>query len=136
MGLPLVAECRHVFDRAGIALEPIPGVPTLPKLERLMRLMSAPLVGPAIAFGARRLFNRKPIVFSLLQDLTRGKPTEVDYVNGEIVRLAESVGLAAAANAEVVRLVRELEGRGRGSFCSRAEVIEWFTRLARPPVTP
>ena len=97
--------CRSCGSAAACSTGPgsrsqrIPGVPNLPKLERLMRLMNAPVVGPAIAFGARRLFNRRPIVFSLLQDLQRRKPTEVDYVNGEIVRLAESVGTSAPANA-------------------------------------
>jgi 2-dehydropantoate 2-reductase len=94
-----------------------------------MRRMNAPIVGPAIAFGARRLFNRRPIVFSLQQDLERRKPTEVDYVNGEIVRLAGSVSFTAPASDLVVRLVRELEQRGGGSFFSRDEVIQRFAEL-------
>jgi 2-dehydropantoate 2-reductase len=130
VGLPIVRECERVFARAGITLQRIPGVPNLPKLERLMRWMNAPLVGPAIAAGARRLFDRKPIVFSLLQDLRRRKPTEVDYVNGEIVRLAASVGETAPVNASVVELVRELEERGDGSFFSRDEVIRRFSQRA------
>jgi 2-dehydropantoate 2-reductase len=129
VGLPIVRECRRVFDRAGIALQRIPGVPNLPKLEQLMRLMNAPLVGPAIALGARRLFNRKPIVFSLLQDLQRRKPTEVQYVNGEMVRLAASTGVSAPANALVVDLVHELERRGDGSFFSRDDTIRRFSQL-------
>jgi len=88
-----------------------------------------PIAGPAIAFGARRLFNRRPIIFSLQQDLQRRKPTEVDYVNGEIVRLAGSVGVAAPANELVVRLVRQLEQRGDGSFLRRDEVIQRFAEL-------
>ena len=123
MGLPIVRECRRVFAAAGVALERIPGVPNLPRLERVMRLMNAPIVGPAIALGARRLFNRRPIIFSLQQDLQRGKPTEVDYVNGEIVRLAEFARQLAPANELVVRLVRELEQRGDGTFLAREEVI-------------
>ena len=94
-----------------------------------MRLMNAPIMGPTIALGARRLFNRRPIIFSLQQDLQRGKPTEVDYVNGEIVRLARSVGLAAPANELVVDLVGELERRGDGTFFAREEVASRFDAL-------
>jgi 2-dehydropantoate 2-reductase len=130
VGLPIVRECRRVFAVAGIALERIPGMPNLPRLERLMRLMNAPLVGRALALGARRLFNRRPIIFSLQQDLQRRKPTEVDYVNGEIVRLARSLGTSAPANDLVVRLVRALEQRGDGTFLAREDVIDQFTQLS------
>jgi 2-dehydropantoate 2-reductase len=131
VGLPIVRECRDVFDRSGVKLERIPGVPSLARLERFMRLMGAPLVGPLITLAARRLFNRKPIVFSLQQDLQRRKPTEVDFVNGEIVRLAASANMPAPANELVVQLVKELEQRGDGTFFAREEVIQRFERLSR-----
>jgi 2-dehydropantoate 2-reductase len=131
VGLPIVRECGGVFDRAGIKLERIPGVPSLARLERFMRLMGAPLVGPLITLAARRLFNRKPIVFSLQQDLQRRKPTEVAFVNGEIVRLAASVGMVAPANELVVQLVSELEQRGDGTFFTREEVIRHFTTVSK-----
>lgn len=131
VGLPIVSECQRVFHGAGITLQRIPRVPNLPRLERLMRRMNAPVLGPMIAFGARRLFNRKPIIFSLQQDLERSKPTEVEFVNGEIVRLAESIGQAAPVNGQLVQLVRELEGRGDATFFSRDEIIERFGSLNR-----
>jgi 2-dehydropantoate 2-reductase len=129
VGFPLIRECRRVFDRAGIQLERIPGVPSLARLERFMRLMGAPVLGPIVTLGARRLFNRRPIVFSLEQDLRRRKSTEVAYVNGEVVRLARSIGAAAPANELVMTLVRELEQRGDGTFFAPNEVIERFARL-------
>ncbi len=129
VGLPIIAECRRVFARAGIPLETIPGVPSLRRIGRLTRLMSWPAIGPGICFGARRKFDRKPIVFSLQQDLKRGKPTEVEHINGEIVRLAATVGVSAPMNAEVVRMVHELELRGAGSFFTRDEVIRRFERV-------
>jgi 2-dehydropantoate 2-reductase len=129
VGRPIIAECQRVLAATGISLESIPGVPSLKRLGRLTRLMSWPVVGAGICFGARRRFNRKPIVFSLRQDLARGKPTEVEYVNGEIVRLAESVGIAAPMNSEIVRMVHELERRGAGCFFSRDEVIRRMERV-------
>jgi 2-dehydropantoate 2-reductase len=129
VALPIIAECRRVFARAGIPLEPIPGVPSLRRIGRLTRMMSWPAIGRGIRFGARRKFDRKPIVFSLQQDLKRGKPTEVEHINGEIVRLAATLGESASMNAEVVRMVHELEQRGAGSFFARDEVIRRFERV-------
>jgi 2-dehydropantoate 2-reductase len=129
VGLPIIAECRRVFSCAGIPLKTIPGVPSLRRIGRLTRMMSWPAIGRCICFGARRKFDRKPIVFSLRQDLMRGKPTEVEHINGEVVRLAATVGLPAPMNEEVVRMVHELERRGAGSFFTRDEVIQRFSRV-------
>ncbi|HEX2474236.1 MAG TPA: 2-dehydropantoate 2-reductase N-terminal domain-containing protein, partial [Lacipirellulaceae bacterium] len=129
VALPIIAECRRVFALTGIPLETIPGVPSLRRIGRLTRMMSWPVIGGAINFGARRKFDRKPIVFSLRQDLKRGKTTEVEHINGEIVRLAATVGQSAPMNAEVVRMVHELENRGAGSFFARDEVIRRFERV-------
>ncbi len=49
------------------------------------------------------------------EDIERGRKTEVDYLNGEIVRLADSVGAKAPINRRVVELVHEVEARGAGS---------------------
>ena len=48
---------------------------------------------------------------SMWDDLERGRKTEIDALNGEVVRLAERLGRAAPINAAVVKLVREAEGR-------------------------
>ena len=51
---------------------------------------------------------------SMWEDLQRGRPTEVDWLNGEIVDLARKVGVDAPLNARIVALVHEAEG-GTGS---------------------
>lgn len=52
---------------------------------------------------------------SMWEDLTRGRPTEVDYLNGEIVRLAASCGAKAPLNARMVELVHAAEKGAAGS---------------------
>jgi 2-dehydropantoate 2-reductase len=52
---------------------------------------------------------------SMWEDLTRGRPTEVDYLNGEIVRVAASCGAKAPLNARMVELVHAAEERAAGS---------------------
>lgn len=46
---------------------------------------------------------------SMLQDLKRGRPTEIDAMNGAIVRLAQQAGLEAPMNALITRLVHAKE---------------------------
>ncbi|MCQ0025432.1 2-dehydropantoate 2-reductase [Streptomyces somaliensis DSM 40738] len=46
---------------------------------------------------------------SMWEDLERGRPTEVDALQGEIVALAARHGLRAPVNARLVELVREAE---------------------------
>ncbi|HEY5928251.1 MAG TPA: 2-dehydropantoate 2-reductase, partial [Kofleriaceae bacterium] len=49
---------------------------------------------------------------SMWEDLARNRPTEIDYLNGEIVRLAEQHGRDAPLNRRMVELVHAAEGRG------------------------
>lgn len=51
---------------------------------------------------------------SMWEDLERGRPTEIDTLQGEIVTLAGRHGLAAPANARLADLVREAETAGPG----------------------
>lgn len=46
---------------------------------------------------------------SMADDLARGRKTEVDYLQGEVVRLAERLGRKAPVNARLVELVRDAE---------------------------
>jgi 2-dehydropantoate 2-reductase len=63
---------------------------------------------------ARSLFAIDPDArSSTLQDLDRGRPTEIDFLNGEIVALAKDAGLDAPANRFVTEGVHALEAAGR-----------------------
>lgn len=48
---------------------------------------------------------------STAQDLARGKPTEIDYLNGLIVRRGAALGVATPANRVLWALVKLLEGK-------------------------
>lgn len=60
---------------------------------------------------------------SMWEDLSRGRPTEVDHLNGEIVRLAESCGASAPLNRRMVTIVHEAEKRAAGSPKLSAEAL-------------
>ncbi len=46
---------------------------------------------------------------SMLQDVENGKKTEIDFINGEIVRRAEELGLEAPTNKILLKLVKGVE---------------------------
>jgi 2-dehydropantoate 2-reductase len=45
---------------------------------------------------------------SMLQDLDAGRPTEIDYLNGAIVGVAEKHGLSVPANRAIASLIRQV----------------------------
>src|SRR5438046_316586 len=49
---------------------------------------------------------------STAQDLARGKPTEIDHLNGFVVRKGEGLGVPTPANRVLLALVKLLEERG------------------------
>ncbi|MEU2182811.1 2-dehydropantoate 2-reductase [Streptomyces thermolilacinus] len=51
---------------------------------------------------------------SMWEDLERGRPTEIDSLQGEVVALAARHGLRAPVNARLVELVREAEAAAPG----------------------
>jgi 2-dehydropantoate 2-reductase len=54
---------------------------------------------------------------SMLQDILNHKRTEIDFINGAIVREGESVGIPTPINSTLTRLVKAVEGvepKGRG----------------------
>lgn len=50
---------------------------------------------------------------SMLQDVERGRPTEIDSMNGALVERAKALGLAAPRNELLTRLVRSLASPAR-----------------------
>jgi 2-dehydropantoate 2-reductase len=53
-------------------------------------------------------------ISSTAQDLERGRPTEIDYLNGYVVRACDACGLPAPVNRTLYALVKLLE-QGRTS---------------------
>ncbi|MBN2555286.1 MAG: 2-dehydropantoate 2-reductase [Anaerolineales bacterium] len=52
---------------------------------------------------------------SMLQDIDRGAPTEIDAINGAVVRAAEATGLPAPYNRTMWSIVRGLTSRYTGA---------------------
>lgn len=48
-------------------------------------------------------------ISSMLQDMERGKKTEVDYMNGAVVSLGRKLGIATPVNETITEIVKALE---------------------------
>lgn len=129
VGRPIVRECRRVFEAAGVEIAKIPGRSDVSRIENLMLVLNMPILGRLVQIAVRGKFERAPVVFSLYQDLKRGKATEVDHINGQIVRLAESAGTTAPVNREIVQMTHELERQPAGTFFNRQDVIDRIAKL-------
>jgi 2-dehydropantoate 2-reductase len=57
------------------------------------------------AGGARGALQRP----SMGQDMVKGRPTEIDFINGFIVRKGQEVGMGAPANALITDIVKRVE---------------------------
>jgi 2-dehydropantoate 2-reductase len=53
--------------------------------------------------------NTADNVSSMLQDITRSKRTEIDYLNGVIVRMGKELGIDVPVNAMLVDLIKTIE---------------------------
>ncbi|MFC1835446.1 ketopantoate reductase family protein [Thermodesulfobacteriota bacterium] len=107
----LIREALAVAAAKGIKVEPaaagkldyydfIAGDGLLSRLRRH-------LVVRVIGFKYRRLRS------SSLQSLERGRPTEIDYLNGYICNAAREAGLPTPLNDAVVKMIKEIEAGER-----------------------
>ena len=100
-------------------IEPqIPG----PKLKLVMMLLRLPNWIYRIA--ARRVASVDPDArSSMWEDIRHGRPTEIDELQGAIVRMAAKASLEAPVNARVMRLIRGVEEGSVERPVSPAEVL-------------
>jgi 2-dehydropantoate 2-reductase len=84
----VVGECLAVAKASGVRMAP-------DMLERTYKIAGA-----------------MPTQFSsTAQDLARGKPTEIDHLNGYVVRKGEALGIPAPANRALHALVKLMESK-------------------------
>jgi 2-dehydropantoate 2-reductase len=61
---------------------------------------------------------------SMWEDLEAGRTTEIDWINGEVVRLGAEHGVPTPVNARLVELIRLAETGGRRSWSGRELLSE------------
>ena len=110
----LAAAQREALELLAIANQDVARLTALPA-DWMPRLLGLP-------DRVFRLLARKMVAIdpharsSMWDDLQAGRPTEIDYLQGEVVALGERLGRAAPINRTLVRLVRAAETGGKRDF--------------------
>ena len=110
LNIRLMKEGLEVIRLTGIKTAPVPGL-SLSLIEKMaeMPLSQASSVMKNIIESA----GEQHTLGSMLQSIKRGKSTEVDYMNGEIVSLGKNNDIPTPVNSLIVGLVHEVETTGK-----------------------
>jgi 2-dehydropantoate 2-reductase len=97
-------EGAAVADAFGIRIEKLPGGINPVKfgndgLPLFVRYLLLRVIG----------LRYRNLQANILIDLEKGKKTEIDFINGAVVRAGEKVGIPTPVNSAVVRLVHDIE---------------------------
>ena len=115
-----VAQLKESFSvvrAAGIPLINMPGAP----MKLFSRLLALPsFVGKSILRKNLGQDEQAMLMTSTVQSLLRKQPTEIDYLNGEFVRLGEKINFPTPINRAIVEAVKRIEKSG--TFLSGAEI--------------
>lgn len=109
----LIKECIDVCAKGNIKIEPIQGKDVVKLLN-----FNGP-VKKAISFFIIPLAIKKHALLkaSMLQDIERGKKTEVDAINGVVCAFGRKVGFPTPMNDKVVEIIHKIEnGELKPSF--------------------
>ena len=111
----LIDEALKVLRAAGIQPAKVAGVAphVLPMLLRLPDVLFKRVASAMLRIDPEARS-------SMWEDLQVGRRTEIDYLNGAVVTLAESLGRQVPANRRIVELIRAAEARQIGNFAGIA----------------
>jgi 2-dehydropantoate 2-reductase len=99
-----MSEGVKIVEKSDIKLEKLPGLDPKKMIKRLNRLNSL-----FLRIGSKFLGLSENARNSMWQSLARNKKTEIDFINSEIVKLAEKNNLKAPINKKLVKYVKQAE---------------------------
>lgn len=109
----LIKECIDVCAAGGIRIEPVQGKDIVKLLDyhgAVKKAVSFFIIPIAIRKHAR-------LKASMLQDLEKGKLTEVDAINGAVSAYGRKIGCPTPMNDKVVEIIHKIEqGRLKPSY--------------------
>jgi 2-dehydropantoate 2-reductase len=122
IAIQVAAEAIAVGRKCGFEVEPIYGIETQRFVDAAAGRETDRLLAD-MAAGAKRLAGGRP---SMLQDVMRGRRTEIDYLNGYVVDQGRRVGVKTPFNDKVVELVH---GHGVGTLKPDRKNLEPLVRM-------
>ena len=105
----LVKECIDVARAAGVRVAPVQGK----DIVRLFDYRSPWKKAFARALIPLAVRKHRALKASMLQDLEKGRPCEIDAINGAVLAEARRLGVPAPVNGKVVELIRSIESGER-----------------------
>ncbi len=109
----LIKECIDVCAKGGIKIEPVQGKDIVKLLDYKGPIKKA-ISNFIIPIAIKKHANLKA---SMLQDLEKGKKTEVEHINGVVSIFGKKVGQPTPLNDKVVKIVNRIEkGELKPSF--------------------
>jgi 2-dehydropantoate 2-reductase len=103
-------EGLEVVKKARVELAPLPDFP----VERVSRLTAMhPQEAAKIFSNMMTNLSLEPLYGSILQSIKRNRPSEIDYINGEFLKLARRHKTDAPLNKKLVEMVHEVEKSGK-----------------------
>jgi 2-dehydropantoate 2-reductase len=78
-------------------------------LNRALESLPESAARRVLSAASRSRLNRIPMRGSTWQSIARGRPSEIAYLNGEIVTTGLQVGVATPYNTRLVEIVRQVE---------------------------
>lgn len=129
LALRLLKEGFDIVDGLGITLLNIPDF-DIDKLKGLAHL--PPEQAAPIFSNIMTNLSKEPLYGSILQSIQRGRPSEIDFINGEIANQAKLGNKEAKLNTRVTELVHHVEATKQFlTFPQVFEEIEKTTLLQR-----
>jgi 2-dehydropantoate 2-reductase len=61
------------------------------------------------------VFGASRNIASMRQDLIKGRPTEIDHMNGAVVRLGAQHGIGCPVNSALTTIIQALQHKSRKS---------------------
>ncbi len=120
--LTIAGEALTVAQTLGVQVEPVGGIPARAYLDAA-RGMGLEELRHKWVEGGRNLGAGRP---SLLQDMMKGRRTEVDYLNGYVVRKGREVGVPTPMNEAIVEVTKRVEA---GELKQDPANLKLLTRL-------
>ncbi|MEW6171019.1 MAG: 2-dehydropantoate 2-reductase N-terminal domain-containing protein, partial [Candidatus Omnitrophota bacterium] len=125
ISIQLWQEALNLIDAAGIKLESLPTF----SIEKLHGLCNMPIAESTRVFsGIMTNLSKTPVYGSILQSIKRGRPSEIDYINGEIIELAKSLNKVSPLNKKLTDLVHEVEKNNK--FFTKNELLAQIRNLS------
>ncbi len=120
LSILLLKEGVGIVQKNGIQLVSLPKFPA----ERIYGMANMPLDQAAgIINKTLTTLSKEPLYGSILQSIMRGRTSEIDYINGQVLKMVNNSS-EAPLNARVVEMVHQVEQRKK--YFTVEEIKEAF----------